>query len=48
MDRTRSADLATIARDVGSLLLIEALVMTVSLGVAVAFREWYEIGRAHV
>ena len=41
MDRTRSADLATIARDVGSLLLIEALVMTVSLGVAVAFREWY-------
>ena len=41
MDRTRSADLATIARDVGSLLLIEALVMTVSLGVAIAFREWY-------
>ena len=41
MDRTRTADLATIARDVGSLLLIEALVMTVTLGVAVAFREWY-------
>ncbi|NLV10172.1 potassium transporter TrkG [Halomicrobium sp. HM KBTZ05] len=34
-------DLATIARDVGSLLLIESLVMTVSLVVALAFGEWY-------
>jgi len=41
MERTRTQDLATIARDIGSLLLIEALVMTVSLGVAIAFREWY-------
>jgi len=33
-------DLATIARDVGSLLLIEALVMTVSVLVALAFGEY--------
>jgi len=34
-------DLATIARDVGSLLLIEALVMTGSVLVALVFGEWY-------
>ncbi|MFB6114023.1 MAG: TrkH family potassium uptake protein [Halodesulfurarchaeum sp.] len=34
-------DLATIARDVGALLLIEAALMAVSTGVAAAFREWY-------
>jgi trk system potassium uptake protein TrkH len=41
MSGTRRQDLAIIARDIGSLLLIQALVMTVSLGVAVLFREWY-------
>lgn len=41
MGRKRTQDLKTITRDVGSLLLIQALVMTVSLAVAVAFREWY-------
>ncbi|MFB6304855.1 MAG: TrkH family potassium uptake protein [Haloferacaceae archaeon] len=35
------ADLATIARDVGALLLIEAALMTLSTGVAAAFREWH-------
>ena len=35
------ADLATIARDVGALLLMEAALMGVSTGVAFAFREWY-------
>lgn len=35
------ADLATIARDVGALLLIEALLMGVSAVVALAFREFY-------
>ena len=34
-------DLATIARDVGSLLAMEALLMTVSVLVALVFREWY-------
>ncbi|MFQ3319209.1 MAG: trk system potassium uptake protein TrkH [Natronomonas sp.] len=41
MGRTRTQDLRTVVRDVGSLLLIEALVMTVSFGVALLFREWY-------
>ena len=35
------ADLATIARDVGSLLVMEGLLMFLSVGVAVLFREWY-------
>ncbi|ELZ26743.1 trk-type k+ transporter, membrane component [Halogeometricum pallidum JCM 14848] len=35
------ADLATIARDVGSLLTLESVLMTVSVLVALAFREWY-------
>jgi trk system potassium uptake protein TrkH len=35
------ADLATIARDVGSLLAMEAALMTVSVLVALAFGEWY-------
>jgi trk system potassium uptake protein TrkH len=40
--RTRvPAALATIARDVGSLLLIEALLMTVTVAVALAFREFH-------
>ncbi|MDQ2053150.1 MULTISPECIES: potassium transporter TrkG [Halobellus] len=34
-------DLATIARDVGSLLTMEAVLMTASVLVAVVFREWY-------
>lgn len=34
-------DLATIARDVGALVLIEAGLMGLSVGVAVLFREWY-------
>ncbi|MFA1610369.1 TrkH family potassium uptake protein [Halobellus rubicundus] len=34
-------DLATIARDVGSLLTMEAVLMTVSVLVAAVFREWY-------
>jgi trk system potassium uptake protein TrkH len=34
-------DLATVLRDIGSLLLIEALVMTVSLGVALLAGEFY-------
>ncbi len=34
-------DIATIARDIGSLLVMEATMMTVSLLVAVIFREWY-------
>lgn len=34
-------DLATIARDVGALVLIEAALMGLSVGVAVLFREWY-------
>lgn len=36
-----SADLATIARDIGSLLAMEALLMTISTLVALAFGEWY-------
>lgn len=32
--------LGTISRDIGSLLLIQALLMSISVGVAVAFREW--------
>ncbi|WP_434084109.1 TrkH family potassium uptake protein [Haloglomus halophilum] len=35
------ADLATVLRDVGSLLLIEALVMTVTVGVALLAGEFY-------
>jgi len=35
------SDLATVLRDVGSLLLIEALVMTVSIGVALLAGEYY-------
>ncbi|WP_129115209.1 potassium transporter TrkG [Halegenticoccus tardaugens] len=35
------ADLATIARDVGSLLVMQATLMTVTVGVAAAFGEWY-------
>ncbi|WP_311171303.1 TrkH family potassium uptake protein [Halobellus ordinarius] len=34
-------DIATIARDVGSLLTMEATLMTVSVLVAAVFREWY-------
>ena len=34
-------DLATIARDIGSLLTIEAVLMTVSALVAAGFGEWY-------
>jgi len=34
------AAVATIARDIGSLLLIQALLMSVSVVVALAFREW--------
>ncbi|MFB6083539.1 MAG: potassium transporter TrkG [Halorientalis sp.] len=34
-------DLAIIARDVGSLLLIEAALMTITVAVAVAFREFH-------
>jgi trk system potassium uptake protein TrkH len=36
-----SADLATIARDVGALLAMEAALMTASVLVALAFAEWY-------
>ncbi|WP_435143955.1 TrkH family potassium uptake protein [Halobaculum sp. P14] len=36
------ADLATIARDVGSLLVIQATMMTITVGVALLFREWYQ------
>jgi len=35
------ADLATIGRDVGSLLAMEGALMGVSLGVALVAREWY-------
>jgi trk system potassium uptake protein TrkH len=35
------ADLATIARDVGSLLAMQAAMMAASLVVAFVFREWY-------
>jgi trk system potassium uptake protein TrkH len=35
------ADLATVLRDVGSLLLMEAALMALSTLVALAFREWY-------
>ncbi|MFC6826137.1 TrkH family potassium uptake protein [Halopelagius fulvigenes] len=35
------ADLATIARDVGSLLAMQATMMTATVVVALAFREWY-------
>ncbi|WP_101296627.1 TrkH family potassium uptake protein [Halegenticoccus soli] len=35
------ADLATIARDVGSLLAMQAALMTVTVGVAAVFGEWY-------
>ncbi|UPV75173.1 TrkH family potassium uptake protein [Halorussus limi] len=35
------ADLATILRDVGALVLMQAGLMTLSVGVAAAFREWY-------
>jgi trk system potassium uptake protein TrkH len=35
------ADLATIGRDVGSLLAMEAGLMSVSVAVALAFGEWY-------
>lgn len=35
------ADLATVARDVGSLLVIEAVMMGATAVVALAFREWY-------
>jgi trk system potassium uptake protein TrkH len=35
------ADLATIARDVGSLVAMEAALMTASVLVAAAFAEWY-------
>ncbi|WP_137285019.1 potassium transporter TrkG [Halorussus salinisoli] len=35
------ADLAIIARDVGSLLAMEAALMVVTVGVAAIFREWY-------
>mgnify|MGYP006286006673 CR=1 FL=1 len=34
-------DLATILRDVGALVLMQAALMTVTAGVAVVFREWY-------
>ncbi|EJN60369.1 TrkH family potassium uptake protein [Halogranum rubrum] len=36
-----SIDLATIARDIGSLLAMEAALMTLSVPVAVVFGEWY-------
>ena len=36
-----SADLATIMRDVGSLLVLESALMFASVVVAVVFREWY-------
>ena len=43
--RTRVAGvashIATIARDIGSLLLMQATMMTASAVVALAFREWY-------
>lgn len=35
------ADLATIARDIGSLLALEAGLMAVSVIVAIVFQEWY-------
>ncbi|SFF99646.1 trk system potassium uptake protein TrkH [Halopelagius inordinatus] len=35
------ADLATIARDVGSLLAMQATMMTATVIVALVFREWY-------
>ena len=35
------ADLATILRDVGALVLMQAGLMALSVGVAVVFREWY-------
>ena len=35
------ADVAVIARDVGSLLLIQALLMSLTVAVALGFREWY-------
>jgi trk system potassium uptake protein TrkH len=34
-------DLATIVRDIGALLLIEAGLMLLSVGIAFVFREWY-------
>ena len=34
-------DLATIVRDIGALLLIEAGLMLLSVGIALVFREWY-------
>ncbi|WP_433625198.1 TrkH family potassium uptake protein [Halomicrococcus sp. NG-SE-24] len=34
-------DLATILRDVGALVLMQAALMTLTAGVAVVFREWY-------
>ncbi|WP_254545302.1 TrkH family potassium uptake protein [Halomarina pelagica] len=39
--RGTPADLAVILRDIGALLLMEAMLMTVSTLVALAFREWY-------
>ena len=36
-----SADLATIARDIGSLLLMESELMELTVLVALLFREWY-------
>jgi trk system potassium uptake protein TrkH len=39
--RRVTAPIATISRDVGSLLLIEAALMTVTVAVALAFREFY-------
>ena len=35
------ADLATIARDVGALVLMQSALMTITTGVAVVFDEWY-------
>ncbi|UPW01248.1 TrkH family potassium uptake protein [Halorussus gelatinilyticus] len=35
------ADLATILRDVGALVLMQAGLMTLTVGVAAVFREWY-------
>jgi trk system potassium uptake protein TrkH len=39
-----SSDLATIGRDVGSLVVMQAGLMGLSVLVAVAFREWYVAG----
>jgi len=36
-----SIDLATIVRDIGALLLVEAGLMLLSVGIALVFREWY-------